>query len=212
MSVRQLTLQPLDGTNIRMKDAADELKQQAILHAAWGAFAAYGFRKTSMDDIARAAGMSRPALYLHYRNKEDIFRTLAQTYYDQAVQSVSTALAVSGPVSEVLATAICSQGGDLMEAMLSSPHGLELLDSSKTMASDIADTGEARLSEVYAIWLDQQAQAGRVRLDGSAQEVAATITSSLKGLKSSATDFQTYSGHVRRIAVMIGKGLEMPTG
>ena len=34
---------------------APDQRPQAILDAAWHCFAAYGFRKTSMDDIARAA-------------------------------------------------------------------------------------------------------------------------------------------------------------
>ena len=56
-------------------------RQDAILDAAFHAFATYGYRRTAMDDIARGAGMSRTALYLHYRNKEDIFRSLALRYF-----------------------------------------------------------------------------------------------------------------------------------
>ncbi len=37
-------------------------------------FARYGFRKTSMDEVARAAGMSRQGLYLQFASKEDLFR------------------------------------------------------------------------------------------------------------------------------------------
>ena len=36
-------------------------------------FLAYGFARTTMDDIARAADMSRPALYLLFKNKTDIY-------------------------------------------------------------------------------------------------------------------------------------------
>jgi AcrR family transcriptional regulator len=49
-------------------------KRGTILAAAFDVFINYGFRKTSMDDIARAAGMSRPALYQVFRNKTEIFR------------------------------------------------------------------------------------------------------------------------------------------
>ena len=98
-----------------MKDIGTDPKQKAILKSAWTAFASYGFRKTSMDDIARGAGMSRPALYLHYRNKEDIFRSLAQFYYDDAVQSVAEALSAEGPIPDTLARAFAAQGGLLNE-------------------------------------------------------------------------------------------------
>ncbi len=39
-----------------------------------GVFARYGFRKTSMDEVARAAGVSRQGLYLQFANKEELFR------------------------------------------------------------------------------------------------------------------------------------------
>lgn len=46
----------------------------ALLDAAIGVFARYGYRKTSMDDVARAAGVSRQGLYLSFANKEELFR------------------------------------------------------------------------------------------------------------------------------------------
>ncbi len=182
-------------------------KQQAILRSAWQAFAAYGYRKTSMDDIARGAGMSRPALYLHYRNKDDIFRRLAQQYYDQAAEAVHLALRGAGGVPEVLAAAFAAQGGALMQAMLNSPHGIELLGTGDATAADIAAAGEARLSGIYADWLAEQAEAGRVRLQAPPQEVAATLTAALKGIKSAVPEYDAYSRRVAQLAALLGAGL-----
>lgn len=190
-----------------MKDLSVDPKQSAILNSAWRAFATYGFRKTSMDDIARGAGMSRPALYLHYRNKEDIFRSLAQHYYDEAAEAVQAVLAGDGPVPQVLAAAFAAQAGEVIEAMLSSPHGMELMDTSFATAADIAGAGEARLTGIYADWLRAQAQAGRVRLTGPADEVAATITAALKGIKAAAPDYPAYKARVAQLAALFGAGL-----
>lgn len=191
-----------------MKDLGTDPKQKAILKSAWTAFATYGFRKTSMDDIARGAGMSRPALYLHYRNKEDIFRSLAQYYYDDAAECVAEALSCEGPVAEVLAGAFKAQGGGIVEAMLTSPHGMELLDAGTTTAPDIAQDGEARLRGLYADWLAAQAEAGRVHLPGPPDAVAATMTAALKGIKSSAPGYVEYQQRVAQLAKLIGGGLQ----
>lgn len=51
-----------------------DARQTAVLDAAVGVFARYGFRKTSMDEVARAAGVSRQGLYLQFANKEELFR------------------------------------------------------------------------------------------------------------------------------------------
>lgn len=52
---------------------ADEQRRQQILDAAAHCFLQYGFAKTSMDDVAKKAGISRPAIYLKFKNKEDLF-------------------------------------------------------------------------------------------------------------------------------------------
>src|SRR5580704_8271857 len=51
-----------------------DARQHALLEAAVGVFARYGFRKTSMEEVARAAGVSRQGLYLQFANKEELFR------------------------------------------------------------------------------------------------------------------------------------------
>jgi len=54
-------------------DATDS-RMDTLLDAAVGVFARYGFRKTSMDEVARAAGVSRQGLYLLFSDKEELFR------------------------------------------------------------------------------------------------------------------------------------------
>lgn len=190
-----------------MNDDALDIKQKAILDAAWSAFAAYGFRKTSMDDIARGAGMSRPALYLRYKNKEDIVRNLVRFFYDDAAIQVQHALNCDGDVSQRLAAAFAAGGGEIIKALLTSPHGLELLDASTATASDIVEAGEQQLITIYASWLTDQATAGHVQLSGSATDIAATFNAALHGVKSSAPDYATYSARVAQLAALFGAGL-----
>src|SRR5260370_15665605 len=51
-----------------------DARQTAVLDAAAVVFARYGFRKASMEEVARAAGVSRQGLYLQFANKEELFR------------------------------------------------------------------------------------------------------------------------------------------
>ncbi len=191
-----------------MKDGGEpDERQKLILNSAWAAFAAYGFRKTSMNDIARGAGISRPALYLHYRNKEDIFRSLAQFYYDEAAVNFEAALAVSGPVGDVLGGALLAKSGEIVETMLTSPHGHELLDTKSTNATDIAEAGEARLGGILAKWLDAGVQAGRVTLPAPADEVARICLASVKNLMMTAGNHEDFERSVRTLGHLVGDGL-----
>ncbi|TIN71546.1 MAG: helix-turn-helix transcriptional regulator, partial [Mesorhizobium sp.] len=65
--------------------AATDPKRVRILDGAMKVFLAYGFSRTTMDDIARAADMSRPALYLLFKNKTDIFRAIAMMILSRSV-------------------------------------------------------------------------------------------------------------------------------
>ena len=53
-----------------------EEKKHQILQAATEVFGTYGYKKTSMQDIADALDISRPALYQYYKNKEAVFLAL----------------------------------------------------------------------------------------------------------------------------------------
>lgn len=53
-------------------------REQRILAAAADLIAHYGYNKTTMNEIAQAAGVSKGALYLHWKSKEDLFEALLQ--------------------------------------------------------------------------------------------------------------------------------------
>lgn len=51
-------------------------REQRILDAAADLFGHYGYDKTTVDDIARQAGISKGAIYLHFGSKDDLFEGL----------------------------------------------------------------------------------------------------------------------------------------
>jgi len=68
-------------------------RQSAILEAATGIFLRYGFKKTSMDDLARAAGLSRQGLYLHFSTKEALFKSMVAHTVEAMIAAGREALA-----------------------------------------------------------------------------------------------------------------------
>jgi TetR/AcrR family transcriptional repressor of mexJK operon len=55
-----------------------EEKHEAILVAASCLFLNQGLQNTSMDAVAREAGVSKQTVYAHFRNKEELFRACIQ--------------------------------------------------------------------------------------------------------------------------------------
>jgi AcrR family transcriptional regulator len=68
-------------------------RRAEIVREAAPVFLRYGFRKTSMDDVARAAKLSRQGLYLHFPNKELLFREVVAHLAGLAVEALRSALA-----------------------------------------------------------------------------------------------------------------------
>lgn len=55
-----------------------EARPAEILDAALGQFVEKGYRATKMEDIARAAGVTKGTPYLYFQNKEEIFKAIAR--------------------------------------------------------------------------------------------------------------------------------------
>ena len=56
--------------------SVNEAREQRILDAAAKLIVHYGYDKTTVSDIAREAGISKGAIYLHYSSKEALFEAL----------------------------------------------------------------------------------------------------------------------------------------
>ncbi|MFT4148431.1 MAG: helix-turn-helix domain-containing protein [Micrococcaceae bacterium] len=56
------------------------MSKQQILDTAIQLFTEEGYDKVSMREIAEAAGMTKPALYYHFKSKEDFVRTYLQDF------------------------------------------------------------------------------------------------------------------------------------
>ncbi|MCG8349302.1 MAG: TetR/AcrR family transcriptional regulator [Chloroflexales bacterium] len=77
-------------------------RQEQILRAAAACFARKGFHQTTMDDIAREAGISAGLIYRHFASKEDLIIALVEAHghetraqLDQARQHTDLAHALA---------------------------------------------------------------------------------------------------------------------
>lgn len=76
-------------------------KRELILEAALDVFSANGFRGSTIDQIAEAAGMSKPNLLYYFRRKEDIHETLMQRLLDTWLAPLRELDDVGDPITEL---------------------------------------------------------------------------------------------------------------
>lgn len=84
-------------------DAA--LTAQRVLDSAAELFTHRGFAEVSLDDVARAAGVTRGAVYHHYRNKTGLFEAVAARLQQGVAEAVVAAAEAAGadPVDQLRA-------------------------------------------------------------------------------------------------------------
>ena len=65
-------------------------KDIKILSAAYDSFIRYGVKRTTMGDVAQAAGVSRPTLYASYSNKEELLGGVIRQCYSDLIRKIRT--------------------------------------------------------------------------------------------------------------------------
>lgn len=83
-------IRKLNHKNLQSQETANR-----ILHHAMKIFLEKGYHGTSIDDITRAARLTKGALYWHFRSKEDLLKTIIKEYegrfLDGMIQAVNQA-------------------------------------------------------------------------------------------------------------------------
>lgn len=74
--------------------------EKHIADIAMQEFAKYGFRKTTMQDVADAAGVSRQTLYNYVATKDDLLKLVAHHYFADAIHLCEEELAQATDISD----------------------------------------------------------------------------------------------------------------
>lgn len=82
------------------------LRREAVLDAAQSLFVEQGIGRTSVDQIARRAGVAKGTVYLYFTTKDEIAAALEERFTAGIVQRAHDAAAAAGPGESVEAWAV----------------------------------------------------------------------------------------------------------
>jgi len=191
--------------NVELKTETDP-KRARILDGAMKVFLTYGYARVTMEDIARAAEISRPALYLLFKNKAEIYRAIGAALLDRSAGSAEAALAKSGPFAERMLEAIDCGLIAMMKTIMDSPHGAEILDRKNTLASDLGAIWRGRLFETFRQAILAEAKRNKVDIDArglTAEALADLLLDGLEGMKSRVSDAGAQREAARRLVQVV---------
>src|SRR5947199_7675567 len=81
-------------------------REQTMLDAAGAAFAAHGFHAASMDEIAAAAGISKPMLYNYFGSKQGLYLAFVERDGRDLLESMRLAASPNSSAGERLRAGI----------------------------------------------------------------------------------------------------------
>ena len=141
---------------------------EAIAAAALAEFTAFGYRRASIESIARRAHVSRATVYAHYSGKDELFRVLVTGLHEEHLAAMREAaespdLDIKSRISLLLQARFLR----FVELTSSSPHAGELYDRHGALCGDIAQDAHRRAEKIITAVLRRAAAAGEIDLGAS---------------------------------------------
>ena len=97
-----------------------------IADAALRLFARYGYKRSSMDDIAREAGLAKATLYLHFKGKDDVFRAMLELLARRVETRCREVMTMEAPFADRLSALLHAHYGQAYASFGTGEHLVEL--------------------------------------------------------------------------------------
>jgi AcrR family transcriptional regulator len=170
-------------------------RRAMILEAAAATLLRFGYRKASVDEVARSAGISRAGLYLHFPTKDALFTATIDHLLTTSIASSRAALAAAGvPLEERILNAFGSMVGNTLASQLD-----EVLEIAEWLTGRTAKDMEGAIIAEFAAALNQTERSSPWRRNGdTAESVATVLYATSAGLKHLVSSVPEYLDQMRQ--------------
>jgi AcrR family transcriptional regulator len=180
-----------------------------ILDAAMLVFRRQGFRRSSIEQAAEAAGLTRQALYHHFKSKEALFRAVIERLYQEAFAAETAAAAAAekagGSLADIIVAAVSAKLGQMAESLEGSPHVEELFSEHLMQARDIYQKYAATQGEQLAATIARVCRRQGLTLSAgmTPRNFARCVEMAINGTKSAYPAMQPADAFLRDLDVML---------
>jgi TetR/AcrR family transcriptional regulator, regulator of autoinduction and epiphytic fitness len=183
-------------------------KPNAIVLAALELFTRYGYRKTSIDDIAHAAQVAKRTVYLHFENKAAVFLAILEYLGDQVRHRCVAAEGMSGTAVDRLTGLLDAYFGMAFEHFSKSEHMPELEETFSKLArariGDLNTEYEARLAR-FLRSLEKTGEIGRPPRGLTLEQIVHVLVRAAEAAKHDPKvqgDLKVLERRVRELAIL----------
>ncbi|MBN2564211.1 MAG: TetR/AcrR family transcriptional regulator [Candidatus Eisenbacteria bacterium] len=161
--------------------SGEETKRDQILDAAGRMFGRYGFRKTSIADIIRDAGVARATVYNHFSTKEEIFSAVVEREINDVIAKVSTAVMKEASAPDRLRAAVLTHTEEIRNKVNVYRLTIQSLHEMLPRTHEAAEGMAEEALKIYRWILTEGVKAGEVVVD-DIDTTAWTILLAFKGV------------------------------
>jgi AcrR family transcriptional regulator len=187
-----------------------------ILDAAMTVFRRHGFRRSSIEQAAEAAGLTRQALYHHFDSKEALFRAVVDRLYQNSlVAEIAAADArekAGGSLADILVTQITARLTHLIASLEGSPHVEELFSEHLGQSRDLYQKYAGLYAAQGTATIERISRKQRLGLRMAAGELWRCIEMAVNGTKSAYPNLQPVDAFFRDLEIMLRTLIAGATG
>jgi TetR/AcrR family acrAB operon transcriptional repressor len=179
-----------------------------ILDAAMAVFRRHGFRRSSIEQAAEAAGLTRQALYHHFKSREALFRAVIERLHERAlaaeIAAASAEEKAGGGLAEVLVAGVSARLRQFIASFDGSPHIEELFSEHLLQARDLYQKYAGLYVAHGAATIERVCRKQRLSLAGgmTPQELARCVEMAINGAKSANPGMQPADTFIRDLTIM----------
>jgi AcrR family transcriptional regulator len=179
-----------------------------ILGAAMQVFRRHGFQRSSIEQTAEAAGLTRQALYHHFESKQALFRAVIEHVHEGALAAELAATAAAEKagkgLADILIAGLTARMKEFIASFDGSPHVEEIFSEHLLQARDLYQKYAAGYAAQLTATIERVCRKQKLILVRgiSAAELARCVEMAMNGAKSANPGMQPPEAFLRDLDIM----------
>ena len=171
-------------------------------------FRRHGFQRSSIEQAAEAAGLTRQALYHHFKSKQELFRAVIEQLHDSAlaaeIAAANAAEKAGGSLADILVAGVTARLRRFIASFDGSPHIEELFSEHLLQARDLYQKYAGLYVAHSVATIERVCRKQRLVLAGgmTSPELARCVEMAINGAKSAYPGMQPAEAFVADLNVM----------
>jgi AcrR family transcriptional regulator len=180
-----------------------------ILDAAMLVFRRHGFRRSSIEQAAEAAGLTRQALYHHFKSKEALFHAVIERLYENAlateIGAADAAEKAGGSLADILVAQLTWRLRLAITSLDGSPHIEELFSEHLVQGRDLYQKYAGLYDAQVVATIERVCRQQQLALAPgmTARDISRYVVMAINGTKSAYPAMQPADVFLRDLEIMV---------